>query len=414
MELSSDLVSQFVKATNDKSTDKKEVTVYGTIREDGERKYVQFDGSSEFTPIDTTVETKAGDRVVVSVKNHRATVTGNLNDPSASGWRLDEVNNTLTTNAKVLVESLSNGTTTIDGGCIKTGTIDAERLNLTGAISFGDLDAESQTRLEGIESGITNVESQVDTLSSDVTDIEDTMVDWTYTYKGKTYIDGNMIMTGTVTASTLQGGEIILLDSNEDSAGSIYLNQASSYDGAAVQIDTGAVALLASGGAVYLEGGGGAAVDIDEWASFACDIAANNSAYSCGTSSYPWTDIYCENAEIQTSDLNKKTDVNYDVSWLDSVFDGLKPCAFRFKDRERTHLGMIAQDVEQTLIDNDISTTNFAMFVKSPRKNEEGVYDYGLRYTELIPLLVNQIHRLKARVDALEAYVAQQTSGGTP
>ena len=54
---------------------------------------------------------------------------------------------------------MSGGTTTINGACIKTGTIDAERLNLTGAISFADLE---QDVIEEITGGIT--QDQVKTL----------------------------------------------------------------------------------------------------------------------------------------------------------------------------------------------------------------------------------------------------------
>ena len=44
----------------------------------------------------------------------------------------------------VTFNGLSGGTTTIDGSCIKTGTIDADRINLTGAISWGDLSSSVQ------------------------------------------------------------------------------------------------------------------------------------------------------------------------------------------------------------------------------------------------------------------------------
>ena len=44
----------------------------------------------------------------------------------------------------VTFTGLSGGTTTIDGSCIKTGTIDADRINLTGAISWGDLSSSVQ------------------------------------------------------------------------------------------------------------------------------------------------------------------------------------------------------------------------------------------------------------------------------
>ena len=46
-----------------------------------------------------------------------------------------------------ITNGLSNGTTTINGGCIKTGTISAARLNLSGAISFGDLNGDVQGRI---------------------------------------------------------------------------------------------------------------------------------------------------------------------------------------------------------------------------------------------------------------------------
>ena len=85
MGLSSDLISQFVKATNDNADVKNETsTVYGTVKEVNGQMYVQFDGSTTTTPVSTTVKVKNGDRVMVMIKNHAATITGNLTDNSAS------------------------------------------------------------------------------------------------------------------------------------------------------------------------------------------------------------------------------------------------------------------------------------------------------------------------------------------
>ena len=85
MDLSNDLVSQFVKVTKAEAP-KKETTVYGTIviKSDG-KQYVKIDGSStpEPTPIDTTVDAANGDRVIVMIKDHKAVVTGNITSPSA-------------------------------------------------------------------------------------------------------------------------------------------------------------------------------------------------------------------------------------------------------------------------------------------------------------------------------------------
>lgn len=85
MDLNSILVSEFAKITNDdKKTTNEGSTVYGTYRVQNDEAYVQIDGSDTRTPVATTSEARNGDRVTVLIKNHRAIVTGNLTDPSAS------------------------------------------------------------------------------------------------------------------------------------------------------------------------------------------------------------------------------------------------------------------------------------------------------------------------------------------
>lgn len=91
MGLSNDLISQFVKATNDDSKKKKETsTVYGTVTDAGSQKYVKLDGSNISTPVSTTVDVSEGDRVIVMIKNHNATITGNLRNPSANAQTVNE------------------------------------------------------------------------------------------------------------------------------------------------------------------------------------------------------------------------------------------------------------------------------------------------------------------------------------
>lgn len=88
MGLSNDLISQFVKATNDNTETKSESTVYGTIVEYAGEKYVKFDGSDLLTPITSTTNIDDGERVTVTIKNHTATVTGNISSPSARSYEL--------------------------------------------------------------------------------------------------------------------------------------------------------------------------------------------------------------------------------------------------------------------------------------------------------------------------------------
>lgn len=83
MSLSTDLISQFVKTTNDRSTKSKESTLYGEVVLNGGRTYVKLDGSDQLTPVSTTTDMKNGERVTVRIKDHTAVATGNVSSPAA-------------------------------------------------------------------------------------------------------------------------------------------------------------------------------------------------------------------------------------------------------------------------------------------------------------------------------------------
>lgn len=91
MGLSYDIISEFVKVTNGNKEKPKEGIVYATIVQASDGKYVKIDGSDLLTPTDTTTDIEDGERVTVMIKDHRATVTGNVTAPSASGNRVDKV-----------------------------------------------------------------------------------------------------------------------------------------------------------------------------------------------------------------------------------------------------------------------------------------------------------------------------------
>ena len=86
MSLSSDLISQFVKITKDDTKKQTESTVYGTVVYDG-KPYVKIDGSDLLTPVTTTTDVQDGERVTVLIKNHTATVTGNISSPAVDRYK---------------------------------------------------------------------------------------------------------------------------------------------------------------------------------------------------------------------------------------------------------------------------------------------------------------------------------------
>lgn len=91
MVLSRSILKEFSEATS--SNKKNEQTIYlrGTIIDRGSNKYVRLDGSESLTPIGETVEAKVGDRVLVSIENHRAIVIGNLTMPPSAYKEQDAI-----------------------------------------------------------------------------------------------------------------------------------------------------------------------------------------------------------------------------------------------------------------------------------------------------------------------------------
>lgn len=91
MPLSNELVSDFVKLVKNNEKKTSEETLYGTAVQYNDQIYVRLDGSDRITPVNTTTNVRVGDRVMVLLKNHTATVTGNLTSPSASNNDVKEV-----------------------------------------------------------------------------------------------------------------------------------------------------------------------------------------------------------------------------------------------------------------------------------------------------------------------------------
>lgn len=97
MGLSSDLISQFAKVTNDNVKREREtILTYGTTVKRGDILYVKIDGSDLLTPVTSTVNIRDGDRVTVTIKNHNATVTGNITSPSAGADDITDAGKTAT------------------------------------------------------------------------------------------------------------------------------------------------------------------------------------------------------------------------------------------------------------------------------------------------------------------------------
>lgn len=180
MGLSNDLISQFVKATNDNSKDKSERTVYGKIVDSDGKQYVQLDGSDQLTPILSTSDFSTNDRVIVLIKNHTATVIGNITSPSAKASDLngieDNVGNKIAEfeivlSQKVSTEQLDASNARIDTlnsdtvlikkqllaaeGTIETLTSDNVTIKKNLTAASGDIETLKTSKLDASSAEIT-------------------------------------------------------------------------------------------------------------------------------------------------------------------------------------------------------------------------------------------------------------------
>jgi hypothetical protein len=203
MALSNDLATQFAKIMKATKETDKESTAYGQIVVRDGIEYVKLDGSELLTPISTTTVVKDGDRVIVSIKNHTATVTGDLTNPSASNKDVTDMGNTIKEfeiliGNKVTVEQLEAEIArieqlradeleatnakieTIEGKVAKIDTIEAGFVEVSGKVTaqeaeFTTLKSDIATFKDITTQEIDAIEGNFHTLESDYADFEETV-----------------------------------------------------------------------------------------------------------------------------------------------------------------------------------------------------------------------------------------------
>lgn len=458
MNLPEELVSELVKVTSNNTPDKTNNTAYGTVVDNGDGLYVRLDGADEgvLTPVETTVSIKAGDRVRVSIRNHTAVVTGNALDNSASlsellkaiklindvsvnvngigillngngeveglvakvnqnGVEINDIGTRL--KGYVTFESLGeDGTTEIHGSRIKTGTIDAERINMTGAISWNDLATDAQSKVNNAQKSANEVLKTVSGFT-----IED---------DSETYIDGSMIYSDSIYADALHlGDEMTIHKSLYGSTVGGYIGWSSGFastTGIGIMDSTRSSQLVCTNNAARLS------YDLDTQF-----IASNNKyAYIVGNAivfapennyqvvivdgclrphidapddivlghtSYPWANIYAKSGEGIGSDRNIKNSIEDLPEKYLTLFDKLIPKRFKLNDGTsgRYHVGYIAQEVEEAMNAAGVDSQEFGGFIRDINE-KDGSDIYMLRYGEFDAIYAAKIKQLESRIDELE------------
>lgn len=132
-------------------------------------------------------------------------------------------------------------------------------------------------------------------------------------------------------------------------------------------------------------------------------IAVTDHETSNSVQIYP-SSILAQNATITCKSLSQSSDARLKKHkkkvQINKLFDLLNPVQYKFKKKlDKTgkwHMGFYAQDILKSMKDVDINPEDYAIV----DKGDNGYY--SINYTEMIPMLVEQVQELKRRIEVLE------------
>lgn len=145
-------------------------------------------------------------------------------------------------------------------------------------------------------------------------------------------------------------------------------------------------------------------------------------AAALGSPNYRWKQLYVSSSSISTSDRSLKRNIKNLTGKHLEFFMRIEPVSFLFRNggSGRTHVGFIAQDVENAMKESGLTDLDFAGFCKDIktvcRINEKGEeteepvtdehgnpqYIYSLRYGEFIALNTHAIQQTRKELQILK------------
>lgn len=103
-----------------------------------------------------------------------------------------------------------------------------------------------------------------------------------------------------------------------------------------------------------------------------------------GSASYKWGNIYANNGTINTSDRNAKRDILDIDERILRAWSKVDYKAFKFKNGDRRHIGVIAQDIDEAFQTEGLNARDFGLFCEDTDENGNTIL--GVRYSECLAL----------------------------
>lgn len=355
-------------------------------------------------------------------------------------------------NVNVINLNASNiNTGTLNASLIKTGTLDASKITVknlsASSINTGQLSASF------IKTGTLDCRQFTVNYLSATSITSGTLNCSRITVEN---LSASSITSGTMRADRISGGELNFstitvrnLSASSITSGTLDCSKVTVKDLSANKITTGTMSAdrISTGSMSAIEKIGfdrGAWLDqkeIDDkeyvlkchnrrFKSYGALISDGNTrptgdgSYNCGTSGHRWSQVFSKKAEINTSDIKAKHDINPISEKYEELFLGIEPVTYELNGGDRVHIGAIAQQVKEVMDNVGLSAMDVAAYCQAqhidsveyinpegikvcediPAYDEHGnpIYDYALRYGEFVMLNMHMIQRLYRRVEELE------------
>ena len=123
------------------------------------------------------------------------------------------------------------------------------------------------------------------------------------------------------------------------------------------------------------------------------------------------TKVLTLKAGYTTSDERTKYDIDEFTNWNDfyNFYMSLKPKTFKYNDdmKNDTHIGLVAQDVAESIVDNNLMNEKLAIVKTLENDAMEDGREYKVCYQELISLNIKMIQKHEEEIKALNDRIAQ-------
>ena len=109
-----------------------------------------------------------------------------------------------------------------------------------------------------------------------------------------------------------------------------------------------------------------------------------SSPANLGTADNKWDTVYAQTGTISTSDRNAKTDISDIDEKILKAWGKVNYKVFKFKNGNRKHIGVIAQDIDEAFKSEGLNARDFGLFCEDTDENGNTIL--GVRYSECLAL----------------------------